>query len=131
MEFVDILNAAAGLVSIGVDKLALLLAFFVVYKFFTSKEAAQAMMASLKGEKVCNDGSESVALLLPILTQITDSIQKVSGNDLTHIQRGIDGLADCLNRRMDNLDDKLSNHDKQAVQIKDTCDNIWTRLNQP
>jgi hypothetical protein len=130
MEFVEVINSAASLVSLGIDKLALLLTFFVVYKVLANKESALAFVASMRGEKTGVNDEESLKLILPILSQITESIEKVSGNDLNHIQGKIDLLNDCLVRRMDNFDDKLMSHDKQAIRIKDTCDNIWNKINQ-
>ena len=64
--------------------------------------------------------------LKPVLSELTAGIAKISGNDLSHIQKSIDNIGAKIDHRFDNFDDKLAAHDKQAGEIKMAVENIWS-----
>ena len=61
--------------------------------------------------------ANSTENLKPILIELTKNIEKISGNDLVHVQLAIDNLGSKFDDRMNNFDDKLASHDKQAGLI--------------
>lgn len=65
----------------------------------------------------CGQATGGIADLQPVLTDIRKAMSKMTDNDLTHIQKAIDDLGKTTSERMDDFDNKLAAHDKQAGVI--------------
>lgn len=82
-------------------------------------------------QKISSDG---VRELKPALAAIVNGMEKMSGNDLKHLYDAVELVGLKIDRRMDDFDNKLSAHDKQAGEIlteekeaRKTLDRVFER----
>ena len=65
--------------------------------------------------------------LLDTLSVVDEKLGLMQGNELAHIQSALDSLGQKIDNRMDNFDDKLASHDKQANEILVCVKNVWNK----
>ena len=123
LDVVSILSTVGDIGSIGVAALAIILVLTAIRSNFFSRESID----KLKEKYVCNtvakeEPTKEVLLeLKPILQGLVMSVQKISGNDLSHLQEKVNNLGatvDWVEIKVEQLEDKIDDHDKQARDIK-------------
>jgi hypothetical protein len=62
----------------------------------------------------------------PVLFRLTESIEKMSGNDLSHLKADIENIGTT----MDSVDKKFIAHDLQAKAILDRVNDVWVKVNK-
>jgi len=126
-NIVGILSTVGDIGAIGLSALALFLIFFAM-KNDMFKKKANTPDADIKNgfdESISNEvtavaQNSDLEEIKPILKSLVKSIEKMSGNDLSHIQSAIDALGINVARienKVNTLEDKIETHDKQARDI--------------
>lgn len=121
-EITSLVSVIGDIGSIGVAALAIILILYackknVIARVDTKKSSNKKTCEIVEVEKP----SKEMLELKPILLSLTQSIEKISGNDLSHIHENILDVGRSVNRvelKVDEIEDKLEIHDKQALVIK-------------
>jgi hypothetical protein len=60
----------------------------------------------------------------PVLLRMTESIEKISGNDLTHLKDDIRSMGD----KLQSIDERFITHDQQAKAILNRVNDVWAEV---
>lgn len=123
-DILSILKEVSNLSGIAVAGLAIILTIAMVKGGYVLKP---------KGQQEDIDGV-SIEEIKPLLGKFLSTLGMVDkklglmqGNELVHLQKSLDDLGQKIDARMDNFDDKLAAHDKQAGEILICVKNVWNK----
>lgn len=120
-DILAILSTIGDIGSIGVAALAIILILCAIRSNIFSKDSLSKVRDKCVCDTVVEEQSKELTELKPILFSLVQSVEKISGNDLSHIQEKIENLGKSMSRigyQVEELEDKIDTHDRQALVIK-------------
>ena len=98
-------------------------AIFFVYCTYFKKDKEESKSEGLETKVFKTDTSTNVCIdteLKRLLKTLLGEVEKIGGNDLSHLKLAVDTLGTSVGRlenKVDMIEEKLDAHDKQALTI--------------
>lgn len=132
----QLLTALGDLGAIGTSAFAIFLVYCAFFKKKPGSSLETIVEKTEKSTNICIDTE-----LKRLLKNLLFEVEKIGGNDLSHLKLAVDTLGSSLGRleaKADTIETKLNEHDKQALTILNTevtisksIDDIKRLIEQP